>query len=376
MRLDNQSPKRILFIMQLYPPIHGASSVGEQIRNSTEINHLFLADYLRISSTSEKSANTSLFSKLLNFIKLYFKTLSYLARNRYDIVYIAPCATGLEFYKDYCLCMLSKLFCKNIVYHFHNKGISKNKYIPTWVKKTFFRNVRVILSSKLLYYDIEDHVDLERVSFLPYGVADVDKGSVNLSEREHNTIPSIIFFAHMMREKGVFNLVRACAILKDKGLKFHCNFVGGWYDISVDEFESALKTEGIESFVTYLGPQYGKRKDEVLAAADVFAFPTYYHGECFPLSLLEAMKMQLPIVATNEGAIADIVTDGVTGYVVEKGEIHHFASKLESLIVNRELRREMGFAARVRFEKDFIIPKFESRFIEILTDLSCKKQVR
>lgn len=46
-------------------------------------------------------------------------------------------------------------------------------------------------------------------------------------------------------------------------------------------------------------------------------FPTYYHNECFPLVLLEAMQHGLPCISTNEGAISDIVDDGVTGYIVE-----------------------------------------------------------
>ena len=47
---------------------------------------------------------------------------------------------------------------------------------------------------------------------------------------------------------------------------------------------------------------------------DVFVFPTFYHNECFPLVLLEAMQHHLPCISTTEGGIPGIIDDKETGY--------------------------------------------------------------
>ena len=65
-----------------------------------------------------------------------------------------------------------------------------------------------------------------------------------------------------------------------------------------------------------MGRKYEKEKEETFAKADIFAFPTYYNNECFPLVLLEAMQHSLPVVSTFEGGIPDIVDEGEAGFLV------------------------------------------------------------
>ena len=63
----------------------------------------------------------------------------------------------------------------------------------------------------------------------------------------------------------------------------------------------------LQEYVTYLGKKYGDYKYEIFQSSDIFVFPTFYHNECFPLVLLEAMMFGLPVISTSEGGIPDIV---------------------------------------------------------------------
>jgi glycosyltransferase involved in cell wall biosynthesis len=97
---------------------------------------------------------------------------------------------------------------------------------------------------------------------------------------------------------------------------------------------------------------------------DLVAFPTY--NECFPLVLLEALCYSLPVVASNEGGIPDIVENGVSGYLVGKKDAQGLAKMLELLIVDRALRTSMGYEGRKRYKQHFTQLRFETRMRDIL----------
>ena len=100
--------------------------------------------------------------------------------------------------------------------------------------------------------------------------------------------------------------------------------------------------------------------------ADIFVFPTYYHNECFPLVILEAMEQGLPVISTNAGAIPDIIDNGNSGYTVEKSNPSSLASAIELLIKDPELCISMGKAGRKLFEEKFTEEVFEKKMKECL----------
>ena len=113
--------------------------------------------------------------------------------------------------------------------------------------------------------------------------------------------------------------------------------------------------------------KYGKEKDEAYQQADIFVFPTY--NECFPLVLLEAMQHGLPCISTNEGAISDIVDDGVTGYIVEARNADCLAAKIEDLANDKQKRMNMGMYGRRKCQEQFTLDVFEKRMSEVLEQL-------
>jgi len=90
----------------------------------------------------------------------------------------------------------------------------------------------------------------------------------------------------------------------------------------------------------------GQREDvpSLLEAADIFALPTA--GESYGLAAIEAMAAGLPVVATRTGAIPEIVADA--GLLVQPGDSAGFVEAVHRLIEDRELRRNLGLAAKSR----------------------------
>jgi glycosyltransferase involved in cell wall biosynthesis len=108
--------------------------------------------------------------------------------------------------------------------------------------------------------------------------------------------------------------------------------------------EHDAEARGIARCVHFLG----SRSDvpRILTATDVFALTS--HNEANPISVLEAMSVGRPIVATDVGSIHEVVADGVHGYLVPPSDPHSFAARLLDLL-NEPLRaKELGAAARDR----------------------------
>lgn len=97
----------------------------------------------------------------------------------------------------------------------------------------------------------------------------------------------------------------------------------------------------------------GARVAELLPAFDILALSSVPRSEGMPTVILEAMACGLPVVATDVGAVAELVVDGDTGYVVPPLDDPRFAEALGWLAADADLRARMGAAGRTRFEERF-----------------------
>ena len=98
---------------------------------------------------------------------------------------------------------------------------------------------------------------------------------------------------------------------------------------------------------------------ELLDNNDIFLFPS--HSEGFPNAVLEAMARGLPVIASNVGAIPEMIVDGEGGYLSDIKDINSYSESLKRLAKNLELREKMGkfnyLRARKHYSYDFIVKK-------------------
>jgi glycosyltransferase involved in cell wall biosynthesis len=111
----------------------------------------------------------------------------------------------------------------------------------------------------------------------------------------------------------------------------------------------------------------GERSDveEILAAFDVFALPSRTEGT--PMTLLEAMAAELPIVATAVGGIPEIVEDEKEGILVrpsadERDFEDRFTGALRRVLADERLRRSLTARAAVRVRRDFAFDSVFGRY--------------
>lgn len=109
----------------------------------------------------------------------------------------------------------------------------------------------------------------------------------------------------------------------------------------------------IESSVDFLGD----RSDvpEILAKSHVFVLATNWEG--LPISIIEAMRARLPVVATKVGGVPELVVDGCTGFLVPGQNPKALAQALRALIDNPALRGRMAQSGRERFLAHFTLDR-------------------
>jgi len=128
--------------------------------------------------------------------------------------------------------------------------------------------------------------------------------------------------------------------------------------------------KGIHDHVLFLGKQ--NRVNEKLAVADVLLLPSDL--ESFGLAALEGMACEVVPISTSAGGVPELIDDGVTGYMVEVGDVDAMARHAIEVLSDDAKLRQMGKRARAEAQKRFcstmIIPHYERFYRDVLERMS------
>ena len=221
----------------------------------------------------------------------------------------------------------------------------------------------IIFSPALLEPARRLGLDGSKLSIIPKGV-DLDRfqpgcdpqgvrASLGISPDE----AMLLNVGRLVPVKGIDTLIEVTRRLARDGLKVRTVIVGdGPYR---DEYERmAAKVRGNVVFA-------GFRSDipRLLAACDVFVLPSISEG--LPSALLEAAACGKPLVASNTGAIPDVVIHGETGFLAEPGDVESFARHIKLLLDDAEKAARFGARAREHVRRDFDWDAIASRYEDL-----------
>ena len=199
----------------------------------------------------------------------------------------------------------------------------------------------------------------ERIFVVPNG-KDIDFSGCDIARCDAMT--TILFLGNLRRTKGILDAFAAIKLLHERCADFRFVFAGAWAESDVAEEARSFLAANPNLPITYLGVLKGKEKLAALKTADVFFFPTYYPPEGHPWVIVEALAAGLPVVSTDQGAIVESVIHQTNGFIIEKHNVTEMANCLHDLILNVELRSEMGRKSRQHYLSCFTEAQMISAF--------------
>lgn len=159
----------------------------------------------------------------------------------------------------------------------------------------------------------------------------------------------LLHVGRLHRVKGQSVLLEALRRLDEQGVRFECVIVGDGDERS--RLESLAGQLGLRDRVKMTGSLGQAEVRAMYANADIFVLPSFSEG--LPVVLMEAMAMQLPVVASRITGIPELVEDGVSGLLVTPGLAAPLADALIQLARDPELRERMGRAGRDKVCREF-----------------------
>ena len=173
--------------------------------------------------------------------------------------------------------------------------------------------------------------------------------------------PTLVTVARMESPKDHETLLGALANIKHLNWHFHWIGDGPLYE----RIRTLTETLGLSGRVRFWGAI--DNVEQALANAQLFVLSSRSEG--FPRSILEAMRAGLPVVASDVGGIREAVIDGETGRVCPRSDVSRLANTLQDLICNPALRRSMGTAGRLRYERFFTIARMLTATLQVYREV-------
>ncbi len=307
--------------------------------------------------------------KFFGFFIVFFRLIPELIFFRPHVVYFELASRGFAFYRDSVYVIICKLFRKNILFHFQAKGIitlKKNSLSRNYAK-FIFKNTSAILLSSLLYYDVEGFIPKKNIFIVPNAIKEElteEEFDNILKKRKQNKKTNLLFLSNMIESKGPLEVLKICKALKDRKIKFVCNFVGAFSEEKFKKrFFRELKNLELEKECLYLGPKYGKEKFEILEGTNYLVFPTSYDNEVFPLVILEALMYGVPVLSYDNAAIREVISKDHLGFVAKQEDYAALTQELKKRILQKD---ENSTKVRQEFKNKYVLAKSAKKLMEII----------
>lgn len=158
----------------------------------------------------------------------------------------------------------------------------------------------------------------------------------------------VLFVGQIIREKGIYEIVEALALLNDVYARaVTLTFIGAGNALS--DLKRRIAEGGLTKQVQFLGAiEDPATLAQQYRTHSVFCLPSYHEG--FPRVLYEAMYFELPIITSRVGQIETLLRDQLNALLIESGDARALAESLAQLLGDAHMRKRIGRAGRATVE--------------------------
>jgi len=312
-------------------------------------------------------AGRRFYAKLLPWLAAAGTLLIALVRGRVALVHVHSAAYG-SFWRKSVICALAAAFRVPYVIHLHDGRLPAFRrdcgaLTLAWLRFMLRRAARVVVLTRRWRDEVQ--------AIEPRASAKIIGNPVTvLASLAPMSRPArrLLFLAWLHKDKGILDLIAALPDILRRVPEAELVVAGGGAagcqtPESLKQFAGAL---GVEHALRFAGWVDGARKRELLREADVFVLPSYC--EALPVGLLEAMAGGVPVVASRVGGIPDVITDKVSGLLVDPGEPRALAQAIVAILSDDALRQRLREAAHrevKRYSIEAVLGELEVLYREL-----------
>lgn len=234
-----------------------------------------------------------------------------------------------------------------------------------------------LISGNHLFLPISDYwknllqkwgADIERVKVHRMGV------DLNRFVYKKRSIPEagtiqILTVGRLVEQKGIEYAIKAMAILKKiESRKFNLVVIGGG-ELEIPLKQLVLDLD-LQNEIEFKGPRSQADITEALHKAHLFLLPSVTASNGFkegiPVAIMEAMAMGLPVISTYHSGIPELITNEISGLLVEEKNEKEIASQIKKITNNSELYADIIQKGRLKIENEYNVATLNKDFITIL----------
>lgn len=354
------------------PPVHGVANVVDMILQSPSLNDRYELQYMDL----RKRSGTK-FSERLSLENLYYtvKQLAGLVHRlmtRCPNIFHAHVTEYWGFRKNMLFVIIAKCVGCKIVAHLHGArfdsyydgaSVFERKIIERFLN---LADVVIVLSPRWKAF-CGRFLNSEKIEVVPNAIRWEYMAAVGQSfpQREDRQSVNVLYVGSTGARKGVFDLVKTIPdiVARNPAVRFT---IAGREEKAGEEkkLRELINQLGVAGWIKRIEPTQ-EEIIEVYKSADIYVLPSY--ADAFPVAILEAMSMGLPIISTRVGGIAEMVEEGKGAALIEPGDLEALRREILRLAAAPELRSAMGKKNWERFRSCFS-PNFVSRLIGQIYD--------
>lgn len=302
-------------------------------------------DDLRISFGDTRGVGPAIFSVWYTLVFMA-RLLAMRVAGKVDVLHLNLSVNGST-WRKLIIALLARVLSVPYVLHLHSSGYPTFwTDAPTWKNRrinSLFRHAQrtIVLGTVWRDFVVSRLPELsDRVIVVPNASPRPARPHLGGGDTVH-----VLFLGRVNANKGVPQLGEALHRLKDNP-NWRATIAGDGF---VAEARATAKDMGLSDRVAipgWMGPDDVAR---LLSEADILVLPSF--NENLPVSVIEGMASGLAVVATPVGAVGDIITNEVSGLLVEPGDVDALTAALARLIDDADLRQRLGAAAQAEHRR-------------------------
>lgn len=314
--------------------------------------------------------SNNLFKRILNGVLDQLSPLIEAVRvmkdEKPDVLHICTSA-GLGTIRDYFLIKMAKKHKIRSVLHLHFGRLPELTEKKNWewrILKLVMKQCDVIVPMNKPTETTLKNNGFLNVKYLPNPLSDEIVHQISELEGTIERNPRLLLYVgHVYKTKGVFELVKGCCEIDNIKLRI----VGKYTQEIYNELSLMGSYTNNRDWIEFVGEIPHKEVLKEFLKAGIFVFPSYTEG--FPNVILEAMASGCPIIASNVGAIPEMldIDNNPCGICIQPKSSMEVKNAVEAYLHNQKMNKDYADKAKLRVYSEYVMPVVWKELLNIWT---------